>query len=55
MRMDFEGGKNEKDRTKMRMREYRMMTEHGNEKRRTRNKNGGRTGMIEQKWWQNTE
>jgi hypothetical protein len=31
------------------------MTEHGNEKRRTRNENGGRTGMAEQEWWQNTE
>jgi hypothetical protein len=32
------GGRNEKD-----------ITEHGNEKRRTRN------GMAEQEWWQNTE
>jgi hypothetical protein len=31
------------------------MTEHGNEKRRTRNANGGRMGMAEQEWWQNTE
>jgi hypothetical protein len=29
--------------------------QHGNEKRRTRNENGGRTGMAEQEWWQNTE
>jgi hypothetical protein len=39
----------------MGMREHRMMVEHENEKRRTRNENGGRTGMAEQKWWQNTE
>jgi hypothetical protein len=31
------------------------MTEHENEKRRTRNGNGGRTGMTEHEWWQNTE
>jgi hypothetical protein len=44
----------------MGMREHRMienigMTEHGNEKRRTKNENGGRTGMAEHEWWQNTE
>jgi hypothetical protein len=39
---------------KMGMREYRMMA-HGNEKRKTMNENGGRTGMAEQEWWQNTE
>jgi hypothetical protein len=38
----------------MRKTEQRMgMTEHGNVKRRTRNGNGGRTGMAEQEWWQN--
>jgi hypothetical protein len=37
------------------MTEHRMMAEHGNEKRRTRNGNGGRTGMTEQEWWQNME
>jgi hypothetical protein len=26
--------------------EHKMMAEHGNEKRRTRNENGGRTGMM---------
>jgi hypothetical protein len=33
---------------RMGMREYRMMAQHGNEKRRTRNGNGngGRTGMV---------
>jgi hypothetical protein len=33
---------------RMRMREHRMMAEHGNEKRITRNGNDGRTGMAEQ-------
>jgi hypothetical protein len=37
----------------MRKTEHRMMAEHGNEKRRTRN--GGRKRMAEQEWWQNTE
>jgi hypothetical protein len=32
---------------RMRMREHRMMAEHENEKRRTKNGNGGRTGMAE--------
>jgi hypothetical protein len=40
---------------RMGMREHRMMAEHGNEKCRKRNENGGRTGMAEQEWWQNTE
>jgi hypothetical protein len=40
---------------RMRIREHRMMTEHGNEKRRTRNENSGRTRMTELEWWQNTE
>ena len=31
------------------------MTEHGNEKRRTSYGNGGKTGIAEQEWWQNTE
>jgi hypothetical protein len=31
---------------RMRMREHIMMAEHGNEKYRTRNGNGGRTGMV---------
>jgi hypothetical protein len=31
---------------RMGMREHRMMAEHENEKRRTRNGNGGRTGMM---------
>ena len=33
---------------RMGMREHRMMAEHGNEKCRKRNENGGRTGMAEQ-------
>jgi hypothetical protein len=44
-----------KTKQRMWMREHRMMAEHENEKRRTRNGNGGRTGMTEQDWWQNTE
>jgi hypothetical protein len=39
--MGFAGGGNEKDRTK-----------NGND--RHGNGNGGRTGMVEQEWWQNT-
>jgi hypothetical protein len=32
--------------------EQRMrMTEHGNEKHITRNRNGGRTRMTEHEWW----
>jgi hypothetical protein len=31
---------------RMGIREYKMMAEHGNEKRRIRNGNGGRTGMT---------
>jgi hypothetical protein len=41
MSMGFAGGGNEKDRTK-----------NGND--RHGNGNGGRTGMVEQEWWQNT-
>jgi hypothetical protein len=41
MGMSFAGGGNEKDRIK-----------NGND--RHGNGNGGRTGMAEQEWWQNT-
>ena len=41
MGMSFAGGGNEKDRIK-----------NGND--RHGNGNGGRTGMTEQEWWQNT-
>jgi hypothetical protein len=41
MGMSFAGGGNEKDRIK-------------NENDRHGNGNGGRTGMAEQEWWQNT-
>jgi hypothetical protein len=40
-----EGGMR-KTEQRMGMREHRMMAEHENEKRRTRNGNGGRTGMM---------
>jgi hypothetical protein len=52
MEMCFAGGGMRKTEQRMGIREHRMMTEHRNEKRRTRNENGGRT---EQEWWQNTE
>jgi hypothetical protein len=44
-----------KTKQRMGIREHRMMTEHGNEKRRTRNENSGRTRMTELEWWQNTK
>jgi hypothetical protein len=44
MGMGFGGGGMRKAEQRMGMTEHRMMAEHGNEKRRTRNGNGGRIG-----------